>query len=127
MPLVIKVLLVEDEMMWQQGVAALLSTEPQISLVSTVDNADDAEVFFEAEQPDVVLIDWKIKGARDGFVLAKSLESKISPQRLILVTGSPPEQIPPHPYRYVPKPQIAMNLIPEILESVSDCCGSSLC
>jgi DNA-binding NarL/FixJ family response regulator len=111
----IKILLVEDESMWQQGIAALLATEKNLILTGIVDNADDAEVFFEADPPHVVLVDWKICGNRDGLELAKGLQQKIDSERIILVTGSPPEQIPPHPYCYVPKPQIASALIPTIL------------
>ncbi len=111
----IKVLLVEDELMWQQGIAALLGLESEIELVDVVDNADDAEVFFDAHQPDIILIDWKIRGMRDGLELAKALSEKISTERMILVTGSPPEQIPPHPYGYVPKPKIATDLVSQIL------------
>lgn len=111
----IKVLLVEDEPLWQQGIAALIETEPTVQLIGTVDNANDAEVLFDVEKPDVVLVDWKIKGPRDGLDLAKSLEQHIPPHRIILVTGSPPEQIPPHPYGYVPKSKIAMRLLSRIL------------
>ena len=110
----IKVLLVEDEVMWQQGIAALLQFAGDIQLVGIVDNANDAEIFFDAEQPDVILIDWKIRGPRDGLELAKALEAKISPTRMILVTGSPADQIPKHPYGYVPKPDIASQLVPTI-------------
>jgi len=113
----IKVLLVEDEPMWQQGIRDLLSTEPRIELIAVVDNADDAEVFFAAEHPDVVLIDWKINGPRDGLQLAKALEAQLSCDRMILVTGSPPDQIPAHPYGYVPKPKIAMQLVDTILKN----------
>ncbi len=112
--------------MWQQGIAALLAAESDISLLSVVDNADDAEVFFNAEKPDIVLIDWKIRGSRDGLELAKSLESKLPARRMILVTGSPADQIPGHPYGYVPKPRIASDLVPQIRERVSDKAESAL-
>jgi DNA-binding NarL/FixJ family response regulator len=109
-----RVLLVEDEPQWQQGIAALLALEG-ITLVATVDNADEAEIWFDAEPPDSVLIDWKIKGSRDGLALARSLEAKgFSPRRIVLVTGSPPEQIPAHAYGYVPKSQISSQLIPHL-------------
>lgn len=121
----IKVLLVEDEVMWQQGIAALLATEPSLTLIGTVDNADDAEVFFNADPPDIVLIDWKIRGNRDGLELAKSLEAKIPPRQMILVTGSPPDQIPPHPYGYVPKPKIASALVEQILDRAAHCSQTS--
>jgi YesN/AraC family two-component response regulator len=107
----IRVLLVEDEVMWQQGVTALLAVEPEIKLIGVVDNANDAEVFFDAEKPDILLIDWKIRGARDGLELAKAMEAKLPAHRMILVTGSPPDQVPPHPYGYVPKPKIVSDLV----------------
>lgn len=116
----INVLLIEDEPMWQQGLKALLQTEPRIRLVGIVDNADDGEIFFEAEKPDVVLVDWKINGPRDGLELAKWLESRMPSERIILVTGSPQEQIPAHPYGYVPKSRIATELLPQILASMPE-------
>ncbi len=108
------ILLVEDEPLWQQGITLLLNAEDDFNLIHVVDNADDAEIIFEAQTPDILLIDWKIKGNRDGLELAAKLSSKATPNRIILVTGSPPDQIPPHPYRYVPKPQIAIRLVEEI-------------
>lgn len=114
----IKVLLVEDEPAWQQGIEALLSLEPDLTLVGVVDNADDGEVFFDAEAPDVVLIDWKIKGPRDGLELAKALESRLKAEKIILVTGSPADQLPAHSYGYVPKSRISSDLVSEIRQRV---------
>lgn len=110
----ISVLLVEDEPLWQEGVKALLATDSNLHLAAIVDNADDAETAFVQYSPDIVLIDWKIKGDRDGLDLAAALVSKIPEDKLILVTGSPQEQLPQNPYGYVPKPQIASKLIDEI-------------
>lgn len=107
-----KILLVEDEPMWQQGIRALVESVPGYTLCSVVDNADDGEIFFAAEHPDVVLVDWKIKGPRDGLEFAAWLAQHIDPKQIVLVTGSPPDQIPPHPYGYVPKSCLASNLLP---------------
>lgn len=117
--MVVKVLLVEDEALWQQGISSLLEGESRIQLIGIADNADDAELFFKAEQPDILLLDWKIKGSRDGFELARSLEKNLHPDQIIMVTGSPPDQIPENPYGYIPKSKIASELVPQILNRVS--------
>jgi DNA-binding NarL/FixJ family response regulator len=116
---VIRIILVEDEPMWQQGIAALLSMEEDLILLSTVDNAQDALIFCEAEQPDIVLLDWKIKGDVDGIALGHLLAQTMPPHRLILVTGSPVDQIPDHPFGLVPKPQIASQLVERIRQGHS--------
>ncbi len=120
----INVVLVEDEPMWQQGIAALLSMDAELVLVGTVDNADEAESMVERLKPDIVLLDWKILGGRDGLELAKSLERMVTPQQIILVTGSPVDQIPEHPYGYVPKPRIATELIDQIKSRAKASCQS---
>ena len=114
-----KILLVEDEPLWQQGVKLLLRAHSDLGfeLVGIVDNFDDALSLFDQESPDVVLLDWKLKGSRDGLEIAAALVAQgVSPERLVLVSGSEQSMIPPNPYHYVPKATIAESLIPTLKE-----------
>ncbi|MBY0450715.1 MAG: response regulator [Cyanobacteria bacterium] len=114
-----KILLVEDEPLWQQGVKLLLKSQSDLGfeLVGIVDNYDDALSSFDAEKPDVVLLDWKLRGSRDGLEIAAALvEQGVSPGRLVLVSGSEKSMIPPNPYHYVPKASIAESLVPTLKE-----------
>ena len=51
----------------------------------------------------------------DGLDIAKMLmERGYQSQQIILITGSPQEQLPAHPYGYVSKPNIASQLLSAI-------------
>lgn len=109
---VTRIMLVEDDPSWQVGVDALLSGEEGLDLVAVTDNFDAAMALFEAEKPDVVLLDWQINGEKDGIEVGKALLAQGFPaDRMILVTGSDPAILPPHPFRLVPKARIASDLI----------------
>lgn len=117
---VIRLILVEDEPLWQQAIAALLESESQLALLATVDNAADALSAIKDHDPQVLLLDWKIKGAVDGLELANMLIPGYEPSQIIMITGSPAEQLGQHPFRYVPKPSIAEALVPEIQKAVAE-------
>lgn len=115
----IRILLVEDETPWQEGIAALLSSDFRFRLVGIADNFDEALEAYEEQHPDMVLLDWKIQGARDGLAVGNALLEKGLPaERIILISGSSPSSIPPHPFLYIPKLQIGDDLIP-LLASVT--------
>lgn len=115
----LKILLVEDEPLWQEGIRALVSTVPQGGSVEVADNFETALSLFEEISPDVVLLDWKIKGDKDGLAVGEALEAKgFPPGRMILVSGSHPSLIPENPYHFVPKPMIASQLT-DMIERVT--------
>lgn len=70
---VISVVVVEDEPLWQSAIELLLSAESDMTVVAQADRAQDALALIERHQPDVVLLDWKIKGPVDGLELAHQL------------------------------------------------------
>jgi DNA-binding NarL/FixJ family response regulator len=108
----LKILLVEDEPLWQEGIKALLGIEPDWQVVSVCDNFDSALVSFEKDSPDLVLLDWKIKGDKDGLAVGTALTDKGFPaEKIILVTGSHPSVIPENDYHYVPKQSIGNELV----------------
>lgn len=115
----IRILLVEDEPLWQQGIAALLQAEPCFELVATQDDYDGAVQAFESLGPDAVLLDWKIRGAQDGLAVGDYLLSQGLPShRIVLISGSEASMIPSHPFLFVPKSRIAAELLP-LLTSVT--------
>lgn len=115
----IRILLVEDEPMWQQAMQALLAADSRFELVGVADNAESALAAFAETRPEVVLLDWKIRGNRDGLEVGQTLLEKGLPShRIVLVSGSDPASIPAHPFLYVPKNRIASELLP-LLESVT--------
>jgi DNA-binding NarL/FixJ family response regulator len=116
---IIPILLVEDDPIWQEGIGALLSDHPHFKLAATVDSYEEALAAFERIHPQLVLLDWKIKGERDGLEVGQALlEKGLLPEQMVLISGSPPSTVPKHPFLTVNKPQIASDLLP-LLESVA--------
>ncbi len=110
-----RVLLVEDEPLWQEGIRSLLSLEGNMELVGVADTFEAGLATYESMKPDVVLLDWKLAGERDGLELGEALaRAGHAPERLILVSGSDRSLIPANPYGFVPKPRIASMLVPAI-------------
>jgi len=109
----IKILLIEDEPLWQQGIETLLTTVGDaFQLVGVADCYQQGLALFKDLKPDVVLLDWKLIDEPDGLALGQAIEALGFPaDRIILVSGSDPTSIPPHPYHFVPKPDIASLLI----------------
>jgi DNA-binding NarL/FixJ family response regulator len=115
----VRILLVEDEPLWQQGIQALLETSACFGLVGVADCFDDALLLYRDLKPDVVLLDWKIFGSKDGLALGAAILEEGHPvERLVLITGSPASSIPAHPFLYIPKTHILDDLLP-LLESVT--------
>lgn len=98
--------------MWQQGIDILLSSDPRFLLIGVVDHFEAALERFAETRPEVVLLDWKIKGSRDGLeVGSQLLEEGLPPERIILISGSEPSSIPSHPFLFVPKSRIGSELL----------------
>lgn len=105
------ILLVEDEPLWQTGIASLLALCEGCHLVGVADNYDDALTLYRQTRPDVALLDWKLAGSRDGLQLADALMAQGHPEHgIILISGSDPALMPPRPFVFVPKARIASDL-----------------
>ncbi|MBK8190792.1 MAG: response regulator transcription factor [Vampirovibrionales bacterium] len=106
-----KILLVEDEPLWQTGIAGLLALCDDCELAGVADNFDDALTLYDDIRPDVALLDWKLRGSRDGLQVADALLEKGHPERgIILISGSDPALMPQTPFRFVPKSRISSDL-----------------
>ena len=115
----LRVFLLEDERLWQQGVAQLLATVPDVELVGVADDAEDGWIQCQALQPDVVLLDWNVKGPYTGDWLGqKLLDAGHEADRLAMVSGADPAMLPPIPYRLIPKPQLGRLLVPYIEDCI---------
>jgi DNA-binding NarL/FixJ family response regulator len=111
-------MLVEDEPLWQYAIAGLLATTAQRTageqyrLVATADNFDDALAAYEAQQPEFVLLDWRIRGLQDGLAVGHALLARgVAPHQIVLVSGSEQSLIPANPFGYVPKARLADELL----------------
>ena len=83
----ISVVVVDDEHLERSGFAALLSSDPEITVVGTAESGDAALAVVRRERPDVVLMDIRMPG-RDGVsaTAAITADPALSRTRVIVLT-----------------------------------------
>ena len=81
----IRLLLVEDQTMMRDALAALLALEDDLQVVGAVGRGDEAVAAAERLQPDVVLLDIELPGL-DGLSVAESLAHALPACRVLIVT-----------------------------------------
>lgn len=111
----LRILLVEDETLWQQGITQLVALEPNIEVVGVAENYEKALEKYAKLKPDMVLLDWNLPGHKDGIDAGQwMIEQGHDPEKLLLVSGANVESIPDIPYGHVPKSQMATHLLPAL-------------
>lgn len=68
----LRVLVVDDELLGRERVAALLRQEPDVEIVGMIDNGNDAVEAIRAERPDIVFLDYQMPG-RTGFDVVRQV------------------------------------------------------
>ena len=81
----IRVLLVEDQTMMRDAVAALLALEDDIEVVGAVGRGDEALEAAERLSPDIALVDIELPGL-DGLSVAETLATTVPSCRVVIVT-----------------------------------------
>jgi two-component system response regulator DesR len=81
----IRVLLVEDQTMMRDALAALLALEPDIEVIASTGRGDDALEVARRLTPDVALVDIELPGL-DGLSLAEALAVELPSCRVVIVT-----------------------------------------
>jgi DNA-binding NarL/FixJ family response regulator len=83
----ISVVVVDDEQLVRSGFAALLASDPEITVVGTAGDGDAALAVIRRERPDVVLMDIRMPG-RDGVsaTAAITADPALSGTRVIVLT-----------------------------------------
>ncbi len=82
-----RVLIVEDEMLVAYGLEEELQ-DRGYDVVGIAATADDAVALCRAARPEVVLMDVRLKGARDGIDAAQEIADEALGAKVIFVTGS---------------------------------------
>lgn len=103
-----RIIIVEDDYLiadYLSGVCEDMGAE----VIGVASNADDAISLILANRPDYVLMDVRLKGARDGVDVAWDVHDMLPATKVIFVTGSnePPTLArihEDHPYRILIKP-----------------------
>ena len=81
----IRVLLAEDQTMLRGALAALLSLEPDITVIAEAANGNEALKLIEQHRPDVVVTDIEMP-QRTGLELAAALHESDDKTRVIILT-----------------------------------------
>ena len=81
-----KVMIVEDEHDILQLYKDYLKTKGH-SIIASSTTADDALVDFEKYRPDLVIIDYKLPGLKNGLQAAREIFAKFPSARILIITA----------------------------------------
>ena len=81
----IKVLLVDDQNLIQQGLKALLELETDLEIVGEAENGEIAVRLVEKLQPDVVLMDVRMP-IMDGVAATKEIQQRFPLVKILILT-----------------------------------------
>jgi CheY-like chemotaxis protein len=116
----VRVLIVDDDELFAESLAAMLNEEDRLDVVGWVSNALDAISFVTTEHPDVVLMDVAMPGM-NGVEAAKIIARDDPQTRVVLLSGTifgeQLEQITGETgaVAYVTKARVAIDLVPMLL------------
>jgi len=82
---VIRILIADDHPLFRQGVAALLSTEPDMTLVAEASDGREAIQQFRAHKPDITLIDL-VMPEMSGLDATMAIRAEFPEARIIVLT-----------------------------------------
>ncbi len=80
-------MLVDDHPVVRQGMRGALENLDQFTIVGEADNADDAISAIQMLEPDLVLLDIRIKGGRSGIDVANELRTLKPDLKIIALTN----------------------------------------
>lgn len=89
---VVRVVLVDDHEAVRSGVRAILSTDPNISIVGEAENGMDAAALCLSQEPDVALVDIRMPGT-DGVWATERITNETRTRVIILTTFDSDELI----------------------------------
>ncbi len=87
----IRVLLVDDHVLFRKGVASLLADDPKLQVVGEADNGADAVEKARDLMPDVILMDVSMP-VLDGLETTRRIKAEMPYVRIVMLTASDGDQ-----------------------------------
>jgi len=81
----IRLLIIDDHEMVREGLKAMLSAEPDFSIVGDAANADQAFALIESQRPDVILLDVRLPGP-SGIEVCRTVTDRYPEVAVIILT-----------------------------------------
>jgi len=89
----IKLLLVDDDQLIREGINGLLKEHNDFDVMGSVSSGEEALVFLQSNQIDVILLDLNMPGL-GGIETTKKIHQKYPKSRIIIVTVNKSESFP---------------------------------
>jgi DNA-binding NarL/FixJ family response regulator len=86
-----KILVVDRHPVMRLGLVALLRSEDDILTICVAENSDDAASIVATEQPDIVILDFILKGRQSGTELCRQIKSAPDPPGVVVYTDNDTE------------------------------------
>lgn len=82
-----RILVVDDHPIVRQGVRTAFADSKRVEIVGEADNAEDALSSVKLLQPDLVILDIRLKGSRSGVEVAKKLREAHPNLKIVVLTN----------------------------------------
>ena len=122
-PIPLPIVIVEDSPPWQAAFKTLLSLYPEkFTLLGIAESkAETIRLLKTAPYHPheiTVILDWELPEGETGLQVFETLATKvgINASQVVLVSGTPPHQLPVLPFEQIPKPKAGTVLIPALLQ-----------
>jgi len=87
----IRILIADDHRLFREGLARMLNDTPELTVVASVSNGQEAIARAAETQPDVILMDVNMP-VLDGVEAARQLRASLPQAQLLMLTVSEREQ-----------------------------------
>src|SRR2546430_2975246 len=91
----IRLLIIDDHEMVREGLKAMLTAEPDFTIVGDAANAEQAFELIERLRPDVILLDIRLPGT-SGIDVCRTVTERYPEAAAIILTTFTDESLAPH-------------------------------